>query len=293
MIQIRSISSLFCIVLLIFFSTLLSCPFFSSAGETPYINGGRMTGKTLLANIAAIPQTTIVFDIAGVLFHPSKKSLLFEIGLFALLRYAVTHLQNPVYLFETVLLKLLYEIDGTSDKHFYKEYPLPEIICKWQRGEIACEQILKQVEEKINDCDQKKLFSSVLEKEIIQKIVRIIFNPELLARQSFKRIKSGIALLEAFAKKRAERLIDKLYILSNFEKETLAVMLRLYPDVFNLFDGIVISGDLGVMKPDQDIFEKLIKKFNLNPADCLFIDDQEENVKAAQAAGMTAVQFLR
>lgn len=293
MLQKRSISSLFCIVLLIFFSTLLSCPFFSSVDETPYINGGLMTSKALLTNVATIPQTTIVFDIAGVLFHPSKKSLLFEIGLFSLFRYAITHFKNPVYLFETVLLKLLYEIDGTSDKHFYKEYPLPEIICKWQRGEIACEQILKQVEEKINDWDQKKLFSSVLEKEIIQKIVRIIFNPELLARQSFKRIESGIALLQAFAKKRADGLINSLYILSNFEKETLAVMQQLYPDVFNLFDGIVISGDLGVMKPDQGIFEKLIEKFNLNPAHCLFIDDQEENVKAAQAIGMTAVQFLR
>ena len=83
--------------------------------------------------------------------------------------------------------------------------------------------------------------------------------------------------MQAFAQRRNAGEAIKIYVLSNFEKETLVIMQEIHADIFNLFDGIAISGILGVMKPDQQAFEKIISQFNLNPKDCLFIDDQKKH----------------
>ena len=57
------------------------------------------------------------------------------------------------------------------------------------------------------------------------------------------------------------------------------------------FEGIVVSGEERVAKPDPRIFAVLLERFGLDPAATLFIDDAERNVAAARDAGMHAVVF--
>jgi epoxide hydrolase-like predicted phosphatase len=56
-----------------------------------------------------------------------------------------------------------------------------------------------------------------------------------------------------------------------------------------LFDGVVISGDVGLHKPQPEIFELGAEKVGLSPGDCVFVDDLRENCVGAEAVGMTAV----
>jgi epoxide hydrolase-like predicted phosphatase len=56
-----------------------------------------------------------------------------------------------------------------------------------------------------------------------------------------------------------------------------------------LFDGVVISGDEGLHKPQREIYELGCKRVGLPPADCVFVDDLRENCEGAEAVGMTAV----
>ena len=56
-----------------------------------------------------------------------------------------------------------------------------------------------------------------------------------------------------------------------------------------LFDGVVISGDEGMHKPDPAIYELGAERVGLAPADCVFVDDLRENCDGAEAVGMTAV----
>ncbi len=56
-----------------------------------------------------------------------------------------------------------------------------------------------------------------------------------------------------------------------------------------LFDGVVISGEVGLHKPEPEIFELGAEKAGLAPADCVFVDDLRENCAGAEAVGMTAV----
>ena len=57
------------------------------------------------------------------------------------------------------------------------------------------------------------------------------------------------------------------------------------------FRGIVVSGELGVMKPDARIFHHLTETHALDAKDCLFIDDSLKNVAGARAAGLQALHF--
>ena len=53
----------------------------------------------------------------------------------------------------------------------------------------------------------------------------------------------------------------------------------------------MISGDVGVNKPDRRIFDHLAEQFAIEPAAALFIDDSSANVDAAKALGFRAIQF--
>ena len=56
-----------------------------------------------------------------------------------------------------------------------------------------------------------------------------------------------------------------------------------------LFDGVVISGEVGLYKPQPEIFRLGAERVELPPAECVFVDDLRENCEGAERVGMTAV----
>ncbi len=81
-----------------------------------------------------------------------------------------------------------------------------------------------------------------------------------------------------------------VYGLTNWSAETFPVALRRYP-FFALFDGILVSGEEKLVKPDPAIFHLLMKRFNLVAEECLFIDDNRKNIAAATALGFNCIHF--
>lgn len=81
-----------------------------------------------------------------------------------------------------------------------------------------------------------------------------------------------------------------LYALTNWSAETFPLAAKRF-DFFRRFRGIVVSGEVGTMKPHRRIFELLLERHGLRAADCLFVDDAEKNVEGARAAGLRAVRF--
>ena len=55
--------------------------------------------------------------------------------------------------------------------------------------------------------------------------------------------------------------------------------------------GSIISGDIGIRKPDRGIYERLLQKSHSNPDQLVFFDDREKNVQAANALGIKAIHF--
>ena len=59
----------------------------------------------------------------------------------------------------------------------------------------------------------------------------------------------------------------------------------------NSFEGVVVSSDVKMIKPNLEIYQYILNTYNLNPAECLFIDDVKANVEAAEEAGMKGFVF--
>jgi 2-haloacid dehalogenase len=82
----------------------------------------------------------------------------------------------------------------------------------------------------------------------------------------------------------------RLLALSNWSAETFPVARARYP-FLDWFEGIVISGELGVAKPDARIFEALVRRYDIEPAETVFVDDSVANVEAAHALGFIGLRF--
>lgn len=81
-----------------------------------------------------------------------------------------------------------------------------------------------------------------------------------------------------------------IYGLTNWSAEKIGYAFANY-SFFSLFDGIVVSGVEKVVKPDRKIYEILLERYSLKPGECVFIDDNQDNVNMAKALGINAIHF--
>jgi 2-haloacid dehalogenase len=90
--------------------------------------------------------------------------------------------------------------------------------------------------------------------------------------------------------KRVKQRGYPVFGLSNWSAETFPIMRRKF-GFFDLFDDMVISGEVGMIKPDPRIFNLLLKKIGLPADQCLLIDDSDRNIAAAGEAGFRTVHY--
>ena len=81
----------------------------------------------------------------------------------------------------------------------------------------------------------------------------------------------------------------RLYVLSNMSLDFIEFLRR--KEVYALFDGEVVSCEEGVIKPEAEIYHRLERRYGLQPAETLFIDDRKANVEAAEALGWGGYHF--
>jgi 2-haloacid dehalogenase len=82
----------------------------------------------------------------------------------------------------------------------------------------------------------------------------------------------------------------RLLALSNWSAEMFPVALERF-DFLAWFEGIVISGEVGVNKPNRRIFDHLAEHFGIEPGTAIFVDDSVANIDAATDLGYRAIQF--
>ena len=93
-------------------------------------------------------------------------------------------------------------------------------------------------------------------------------------------IEGSVAIL-AELKARGVRLLA----LTNWSQETFPVARQLYP-FLQWFEGIVVSGEERLVKPDLRIYQRLLERYAVDPATALYIDDSARNVAAVEPLGM-------
>lgn len=81
----------------------------------------------------------------------------------------------------------------------------------------------------------------------------------------------------------------RLLGLSNWSSRVYDVMAKY--DIFKILEGSLISKDVHQLKPNRDIYESFLKKFNVKADECVFIDDKPENIEGCKAIGMPGIIF--
>ena len=141
---------------------------------------------------------------------------------------------------------------------------------EWQmldRGTLSYEEAKKIFKERVSGVDKEidRLFDADLFK---------ILQP----------IEENVKLLPELKKK------YNLYILSNFHQPAFEHIFKKY-DFFRLFDGHTVSCYYYLLKPEKEIYETLIKKFNLIPEETVFIDDTKVNIEACEKEGIRGIHL--
>ena len=98
--------------------------------------------------------------------------------------------------------------------------------------------------------------------------------------------KNTVNILEALNKQYS------IWLLSNTNPKHIQDEIEkryLFPSLVN---GAVYSFDVGVRKPEKEIYEIAMQRANANPQDCLFIDDLLENIQAAKQIGIEGIHFI-
>ena len=117
------------------------------------------------------------------------------------------------------------------------------------------------------------------------------FGDEIAAfyARSFEMISGPIDGTVALLRRLHERGTS-LYALSNWPAESFRQVRPEFP-FFELFSGIVISGEEGLRKPDEAFYRVLLDRHDIDPGDALFIDDTAGNIEAGERLGIAGLLF--
>ena len=110
-------------------------------------------------------------------------------------------------------------------------------------------------------------------------------NPDGLIDSMFEGMKPDEAMVASVRTIRAgglrTGLLSNSWSTDHYDRELLA----------ELFDDVVISADVGLHKPQPEIYRLAAERLGVEPERCLFVDDLRENCEGAEATGMTPIRF--
>lgn len=128
----------------------------------------------------------------------------------------------------------------------------------------------------------------ISEDEVYEKIsLKTGVLPEVIREEWTELVKINEPLVEFIKEIRKSYPV---YLLSNAIGPFLHRILDRF-NLYSLFDGLYISSEAQIAKPSETFFRGALERFNIRAEDALFTDDNEVNVKAAEAVGITAIKF--
>jgi FMN phosphatase YigB (HAD superfamily) len=223
----------------------------------------------------------IVFDLDGVLSTTNKMQAFYDIGLPVTLNFIYDQHKLPS---EKVLFDTLAGMPATSSyKSYNKGLLMPQIMIDWQTGV----QSLTALQQAIITYLQTAPFPQSQKNWVLESCMMMTTPQRFISTR--QTIPANIALLR--------ELKDAgyaLYILSNWDKDSFALFASTFPEIFTyqdtpIFDGIIISGEIGMVKPELKIFNFCLDLFDLQPSSTIFIDDEPANIAAAGNLGIQTV----
>lgn len=251
---------------------------FAILGTFFIISATNQKNKLYVIPIEQSAYKIVIFDIGDVLLTTSssaKRSMILSalISNPTLLYYLVNFSVKEEY------FKVLHSVPAQSNAAMYnKGEQMPAIMVDWQLSITSCKEIKSTVIHHIQQTDHpapiQNLFIAIAE---------FMFTPETLAA-SQNSITSMVRLAQELKKAGYQ-----IFALSNWDKESFEIARKNHQEIFDLFDGILVSGQEHIGKPAAEFYQRLLKNHNLTISDCIFIDDEPFNIKAAQELGIKSI----
>ena len=85
----------------------------------------------------------------------------------------------------------------------------------------------------------------------------------------------------------------RIFVLSNTSPVFYELLEEQFSPLNEILDGFVLSCDIKAIKPDPKMFEEILHKYQLDPANCIFLDDVKDNTKMAESLGIKAYQIKK
>lgn len=157
-----------------------------------------------------------------------------------------------------------------------------------------------------DDITRQKVMSAVFESSLWEEVDRGVMSTEELTdafvanapeyemqiREAFSKV-SGTAEIMPYTMKWVEKLKAQgyhLYVISNYGQYPYEETKHKFK-FLSYMDGVIVSYQYKIIKPDRRIYETLLQKYHLKAEECVFIDDRSENVEGARALGFKGIQF--
>ncbi len=146
----------------------------------------------------------------------------------------------------------------------------------------------KATQHKITDLEREADLGGISEEEFNKKVAELTGSTPAEVAAETSKYRHNQELLD-FAQ--TLRKNYKVSIITNVSKGTLK---RFFTDdeLNRLFDDVVISSEVGLVKPDPEIFSLAGRRLALRPEECIFIDDTAINCLAASQSGIKAIAYL-
>lgn len=235
-----------------------------------------------LAHKIASPQESsiksIIFDMEGVLFSVSRLKQIGIILLIVIKHPSLIYVlltKNIRHEFLTMLEKV--PAHGQNKPMFNQNTKIPPILVDWMTGRNQNDLFNSTI-----SCISKSTYSTG-EKALFCSIVESLFSPEKFI-QSVRPIKNMQKLAYALKSKGYN-----IYILSNWDAQSFPFLVKKHQSFFNIFNGYLISGTEGIGKPDLQFYKNLLQKYDLEPSQTIFIDDEQQNINAANSLGIKSI----
>jgi FMN phosphatase YigB (HAD superfamily) len=249
-----------------------------------------------LIGISTASGKYIMWDMGHVLVEPNKLAMAFgHIGVFNVIGYSEDEVRTMIYDIQNTARLFKPENTTIVDD---RGHPLCLMHCQYLAGMYSSKQLWSELQASINLLEEVGYFRGKRQRRLAEKILQIIYNPEVCARYMVPN-KKGVSLLKKCAEKTADgKPCHEMMILSNWDKESFP-LLQANPrnnKIFKHFvpQNIIISGAFGHMegnKPFHWLYNYVIASKQAQPSDFVFIDDQIANVEAARACGIYAIHL--
>jgi len=229
---------------------------------------------------------TVIIDLTNVLFKENQGEFAKKIGYGVLASYAITHWKSPGYRCLDMLAAI--SKDDTQKPHItitLKGRTMPRCIIELQEGTKNCSQVRTEIAQCIEMLEQTKFFSSIKEKNLMLAIINLILDPNITA-SVVEPMKQTVHLVQ-----KLKKAGHAVYLFANAPDEMYSSIEKTYPEILQLFDGIVISSRIKKVKPATSMFNHLTNTYNLDPHNCIIIDDLEATIAAAKELGMDGIVY--